>query len=166
MDKNDSITDQTILGLAEADILSSAQYPRLKEDWPGPLAASKAWAEWKHLALIKHKCVETHLAAQWEPIFSGEPPIRQHSPIKRQPPPQRQCTMAAIHPLPGNSLGTDVMAKIKAAFNNFSCAARSDTDSMAELVKSNVALICTNKKLVAKAANVGGVVRDLHAQLV
>ncbi len=41
MDRNDPITDQMILGLAEADVLSSAQYPCLEEDWSRLPVASK-----------------------------------------------------------------------------------------------------------------------------
>ncbi len=68
--------------------------------------------------------------------------------------------------LSGGGLGNDAMAEIEAALDNFACAARSDTDSMAELVKSNAALVQTNEKLAAEAAKAGGVARKLHDQLV
>ena len=64
MDRNDPITDQTILGLAEADVLSSAQYPRLEEDWSRVPAVNKIWREWKRLALLEYERVEARLAAQ------------------------------------------------------------------------------------------------------
>ena len=34
MDRNDPITDQTILGLTEADVLSSAQFPASRKTGP------------------------------------------------------------------------------------------------------------------------------------
>ena len=169
MDRNDPITDQTILGLAEADILANAQYPRLEEDWSRVPAANKNWQEWTRLALLEYERVETRLAAQGGAnSFGGAPqqaaaaatmPIAGRTRSAVQPVAHR--TRANDEPeeppmLGGDGLSPDAMAEIEAALDNFACAARSDQDSLAELVRSNAALVRTNEKLVAKAAKAGG----------
>ena len=58
------------------------------------------------------------------------------------------------------------MAEIEAALDNFACATWADTESMAELIKSNAALVLTNERLAAEAAKAACVARGLHAQLV
>ena len=64
INRNDPITDATILGLAVADVMKSGQHPRLEEDYSHTAPANKTWAEWQRLALKEFKCVETWLAAQ------------------------------------------------------------------------------------------------------
>ena len=67
--------------------------------------------------------------------------------------------------LGGDGLSPDAMAEIEAALENFACAARSDQDSLAELVKSNAALVRANERLVTETAKSGNLARSLHAQL-
>ena len=171
IDRNDPITEATILTMAVTDVIKSGQFPRLEEDWTRVPPPGQTWQEWKRLALAEYERVEARLAAQGGGnSFGGAANMAANPPGTdddgaSNPAPSSVGMTGAPTRAHGNGLDADALSEIESALDNFACAARTEQDAMAELIKSNAALVAANQKLTDEVIKAGGLNRNMYNQL-
>ena len=139
IDKDNPITNKSVLNIATNAMLNSQQFPRTNDEWEDLPADQKTWDGWKTLyKAAQGKERVRKLAAGGSESFGGANSAN-HSPAPSRC--DSQGSLGKPEPV--------TLEVLEGCFDNLANAAKTERATMDELTKSIAVLTATNAELVA-----------------
>ena len=137
------IVDEDLLDTATTAHIKMEQFPRANEEWEDLLPHEKTWAKWKGMYKAAENKARVKVSASGENSFGGAGAKANAASTTTSPPTQSAGSGSGT----GDEDDDTIIEAIEAGFDNIANAAKTDQNTLTELVKSNAALTESNKTL-------------------
>jgi hypothetical protein len=164
MDKNNPITDQSVLTIAINAMLSTQQFPRTNDEYEALDVANKTWPTWKTMYKKAQGKERVRVKAVGGKSSFGANAATSTSSGSNAP-----SVASAPFSEPRRGEGEEdepfTLSDLEACFDNLANAARAERSTLDELVKSNSVLTTTNSELAKTNKSLTNEVNSLQRQV-